>query len=80
MTSNVMRNGKTSVANTISLVKRAEVYYIRKGIDYGHPVCDIAIKDARDLDPLQTQSFPYSILGDDSGERQFGVFLLWLDS
>jgi hypothetical protein len=36
---------------------RAGVYYIRKGMDYGHPVCDIAINDARDLDPPQILTY-----------------------
>ena len=36
---------------------RAGVYYIRKGIDYGHRVCDTAIKDARDLDPPQILTY-----------------------
>lgn len=36
---------------------RAGVYYIRMRIDYGHPVCDIGIKNARDLNPPQILAY-----------------------
>jgi len=36
---------------------RAGVYYIGNKIDYGHPVCDLAIKAAKELNPPQTLTY-----------------------